>query len=478
MKRARPSIDPLPVLLFLLLVLPACSSGFPQDVPTGDPADPGPYGCMAPAGPTVDETLGIASHMSTDAEHDRDRLFELDRSVEAGVHFVRRGFYWNRIEPENDVWTFQGYDVLVDLLHQHGLAPLAMITRAVRWAAPGGSPNEIDPDHFADFAGQVAARYAHRIDLYEIWNEQNSERFWNGGPDPAHYGRLLRAAHTAIHRNDPSAVVLFGGLSAFDPLHLFDPRGVWNFLARTGEAHPDLCDFMDGVAIHPYTFLQQPEPELSLDFGVYRYPDLRGHIRDVRGMLEERGCPEKPIHLTEAGWPSLLIGLERQAAYLARGVLLARAAGAASFFWYTFYDEEPVSSLPTEDYFGLYTLPDGRNDPDPKPSYRALLGLHRLVGKARFAGDLGQVLGWDEDRYALVFSEPSGAWTVALWHAQPGWREEVPVEVPLPADALGTWTLFDQEGVERSSGDARQAAEAVPLSGRVHYLRFFRAQGP
>ena len=56
-------------------------------------------------------------------------------------------------------------------------------------------------------------------------------------------------------------------------------------LARPGEAHPDLCDFMDGVAIHPYTFLQQPEPELSLDFGVYRYPDSKTFFRQWRKIV-------------------------------------------------------------------------------------------------------------------------------------------------------------------------------------------------
>lgn len=475
MKRACRRCFRLPLLALLLLI--ACSPDGDGRVPAGGTPDSGPYRDLVPGGPTLDETLGIASHMSTGPENDRDRVFEIARSADAGVRLVRRGFYWNQIEPEDDAWNFDGYDVVVDLLGGRGMAPCAMLTRAVRWAAPGGSPTEVHPEDFADFAGTVAARYAADVDLYEIWNEQNTERFWNGGPDPEHYGRLLRAAHAAIHASDPEARVIFGGLSAFDLGHLFDPRGIWNFLARVGEAHPDLCGFMDGVAIHPYTFLQQTEPEWSLDLGFYRYPDLRGSIEEVRGLLRDLGCPDREIHLTEAGWPSLLIGAERQAAYLARGVLLARAAGAAGFYWYTFYDEEPDSELPTEDYFGLYQLPVGENDPDPKPAYLALKGLHEIVGPGRYAGELGGVLGWDEKRYALVFGGDDGEWMVALWHAEQPFRGTVPVHVPLPADATGDWTLCDQEGAEQARGPAAGGGVDLELTGRVQYLRFTRRTG-
>jgi len=437
-----------------------------------DDTAPGPYDGMTPTGTTVDEMLAIASHMSTGAAYSREREFEIEKSVEAGITYSRRGFYWNHIEPENDVWQFDGYDEMVRLLREAGLQPNAMLTRGVDWAMPGGSPSDIDPADFADFTGTVADRYADDIDLYEIWNEQNSTRFWDPEPDPEHYGLLLEAAYAAIHENDPNAIVLFGGMSPFDDVHLFDPRGIWNFLARVGEFHPDLCDFIDGVAIHPYTFLQQPGPELSLDFGIYRYPDLRNTVADVRGMLDELGCADKPIHFTEMGWPSLLIGNDRQAAYFVRGALLARTVNVQGYFWYTFYDEEPGSSPPTEDYFGLYELPDGVTDPDPKPAYHALVGLHEVLGDARYAGDLGLALGWENDCYALVFADDASRWTVALWHAGLQFGQETTVTVPLHSDATGDWTMLDQEGAQLATGNTADGEVEVAADGRVVYLQF------
>ncbi len=437
-----------------------------------DDATANPYAGMAPEGRTIDEILSIASHMSTGPEYDRDREFEIQQEIVAGVGKVRRGFYWNNIEPANDAWNFAGYDVMVPLIKNAGLEPVAMLTHGVGWAMPNGSPSDIDPADFTDFTGTTAARYADEVDYYEIWNEPNTSRFWDPEPDPDHYGTLLKAAYLAVHANDPTAMVMFGGMSSFDDKNLFDERGLWSFLARVGEYHPDLCDYLDGLAMHPYTFLQQPGPEMHFDLGFYRYPDLRGNIAEVRAMLDELGCADLPIHLTEMGWPSLLIGNDRQAAYYSRGVLLAGSVGVAGFYWYTFFDEYPDSTIPTEDYFGLYELPDGVTDPDPKPSFLALLGLHAVVGEARFAGDLGAALGWGEENFALAFADDAGVWTIALWHPALQLDEGATVTVPLHPDSDGVWTLFDQEGNETASGATETGEVEVAIAGRVVFLQF------
>ena len=292
--------------------------------------------------------------------------------------------------------------------------------------------------------------------------------------DPEHFGLLLKAAYAGVHEQDPTAQVLFGGLSPLDD-NLFDPRGIWNFVARVGEAHPDLCQHIDGLAIHPYTFLQQPGPEYSLDLGFYRYPNLRDSIGQARGLLEQLGCGEIPIHLTEMGWPSLLIGQERQAAYFQRGVLLAASINVQSFCWYTFFDETPDSTIPTEDYFGLYHLPDEDEltDPPPKEAYHTLVGLNQVLGQSRYAGDLGAVLGWDEANFALVFVDDADAWTVALWHFSEKFNEQAQAAVPLHPAAVGQWTLFDEHGAELESGDATDAELELTISGEVRFLRFW-----
>ena len=427
-----------------------------------------PYASMTPTGKILDDILAISSHLSKSENPSTTRDFEIEKLVDASVNMLRTDFSWGRIEPADDDWHFAGYDVMVDQCLADGIQVDALLDYGVGWAMPGGSHDEISPDVWADFTGTVAAHFADRIDLYEIWNEQNTSRFWKPSPNPEHYGNLLKAGYTAVHENDPTATVLFGGLSPADR-YMFGPDGVWNFLARVADAHPDVCDYIDGMAIHPYTFFQQTSPEWALDLGLIRFPNLVEGIDLVRSLLDKIGCPQKPLYLTEIGWPDLLIGTERQAAYLPRSLLVAAAKGVEFYFWYTFWDGEGTAFPATEDAFGLFTWPGG--DPVAKPVYEALMGLHQIVGALQYAGDLGAALNWAPDRHALVFGDATGQKVMAFWHSAPVLDSEKDVVVPLPAGAQG-WTLFDQNGQQIDSGGAASMQVEISLGGRVGYLVF------
>jgi len=431
---------------------------------------------MTPSGKTLDEILGVSSHMSRGVDFSWRREFEIEKLVEAGMTMVRNDFHWYRIEPEDDVWALDGYDVMTDLCLDAGLQVTAIFLGAPEWATPGDSPDEIDPQEYAEYTGHVAAHFADRIDSYEFWNEQNTSRFWPPEPNPAHYGELLKATYTAVHANDPDATVIFGGLSTFE-VHFFDPRGIWNFLYRVHEAHPNICEYFDVISIHPYTFLQQPDPELDIDLGIYHYPNMVGQIDLLRESLADIGCPDKRVQFTEVGWPSLLIGTQRQGAYLARSVMLALANRVEMYDWYTFWDGSGSASLPTEDYFGLFTYPAEPYETEAKPSYRALKGAHNVMGDARYAGDLRQALGWGGDVYALVFQDDAGTTTIGLWHGGDDLSMEESVVLPVPAGAAGTWSLYDQEGHLILNGTEEGGRVTVTATGEAVYLAFPAAAG-
>lgn len=428
-----------------------------------------PYDGMTPSGKNIDQILAISSHLSKSESYSWKREYEIEKLDDANVRMLRTDFAWSRIEPNNNDWHFAGYDAMVDLCLDDDIALDALLDYGVDWAMPGGSHDEISEADWGDYCGTVAAHYADRIDLYEIWNEQNTSRFWKPSPNPARYGDLLKAGYEAVHDNDPTASVLFGGLSPLD-LHLFGPYGVWDYLVRVFEEHPDVCDYFDGMAIHPYTFIQQSSPEWVFRLGELEFPNLQGAIELVHELLDVIGCPEKPVYLSEIGWPHFFIGKDRQGAYLPRSLMIAASYGIEYFFWYTFWDSEPSLPLPTEDTFGFFEMPVDEST-NPNPTYLALHALHELIGPLQYAGNLAEKLNWEFEHHAYVFANSAGDRIVGFWKSG-AFNEEDNTDIPIPLDFSGTWVLYDQQGNQTDSDDASNSEIDVTIKGTVQYLVF------
>ena len=84
---------------------------------------------------------------------------------------------------------------------------------------------------FEEFMAFVSDRYAGRVQAYEIWNEQNLAHETGGYIDMGRYVNILKAGYAAVKEGDPSAIVVFGGLT---PNGLNDPitnyKGMGSFV--------------------------------------------------------------------------------------------------------------------------------------------------------------------------------------------------------------------------------------------------------
>src|ERR1019366_4960484 len=69
---------------------------------------------------------------------------------------------------------------------------------------------------WGDFVGRVARHFGTSVAYYEIWNEENISDFWQQGPNPTEYARLLEASFVAVKAADAKALVMYGGLSRND----------------------------------------------------------------------------------------------------------------------------------------------------------------------------------------------------------------------------------------------------------------------
>ena len=156
-----------------------------------------------------------------------------------------------------------------------------------------GSP-PLDISQYASFARGLASRYGpggsfstqnpqvpyDPVHMYEIWNEEDSYRYWNTGPNPAQYAQMYLQARAAIRSEDPNAIVIVGGLT--------DGNGEADAFARQMfAADPALRGNVDGFGLHPYVVTPN---------------DFESRVATFRQTLDSLGAASVPIDITELGW--------------------------------------------------------------------------------------------------------------------------------------------------------------------------------
>ncbi len=366
----------------------------------------------------VSEVMGISSHMKQSSKEDSMRNQEMARYEELGIHFVRQDLLWNELEPEKDRLDFSKVETQVELVHEAGLQFIAILAYETPWAMTSSDTDSINILNYAHYAGAMAQHFCGRIQYFEIWNEPNLKRFWSKHPNPQKYAELLKASYQAIKKACPQAAVISGGLSSFTEERLFEP---WWFLKDMGMYHQDICGNFDILGLHPYTFLQNPPPEKDLVFSnteiVHSQKEL---VRIAREILDEHGCPEKPIFFTEMGWPSYVLSQEEQAIFYQRSFLLALSDSIDAFIWYTFWDENPQSPTirPHEHYFGVMEWPGIETEIyQEKTVYHAMKAIKQILGDSFFQKDISADLLLPNDVYALLFASSSSK-TLVLWYGR------------------------------------------------------------
>jgi hypothetical protein len=404
----------------------------------------------------LSEMVGLASHLSTGSSEaeQASRTYELTMDHMAGIKYLRRDFHWHRIEPSRGNFDYSEYDTIVTEAEAWGIKFIGLLCFGAPWAATGSGGDIMyppdDPADFANFAYTTVDRYKDHIHSWEIWNEQNSQRFWKPEVDPEGYGFLLKAAATAIYAADPKAKVAFGGMAT-----IYDASwdNMWGFLEEVYAFHPDIGNYFDILAIHTYTFIQIADPETD-DPGNRLWQSVPTMIKDARDILMRWEGREKPIWITEVGWhtavndPLDYSTEEEQAQYLVRSFILSVAYGATRYCWYTFRDSSDYLN-DSEAAFGLVGYdPDPTDDvlPYVKPAYYAYATLASVLGDTYYSEDMRLELGLADTQYAYRFITPGGAKRVTV-----PWTMEDDLSVILlqPGPDMNTFTQVDMLGNSR-----------------------------
>jgi hypothetical protein len=246
-----------------------------------------------------------------------DRVKSAAAIADLGSKWTRIDIGWRDFEPQRGAynsWSVGAYRTELQRARAAGQKVVVMVATAPEWASGSSNANAAprDPADYARFLDYLGRQYGQYVDAWEVWNEPNYSRFWPSGPNPAQYAALLKAAYPAVKAADPTAKVLFGGLSTNDYKFL---EGAYAAGAKGS---------FDVLATHPYS-CRSPETVVRGSDGRMTR-DTFSAYRELRASMAAAG-DLKPIWFTEFGWSTTTascgVSEATQADYLTRAYELA-----------------------------------------------------------------------------------------------------------------------------------------------------------
>lgn len=298
---------------------------------------------------TSNTTVGFADSNLYGMTHaDIDRT--LDEMQAMGVNDVRILLPWALMEPVPGYDYWDTADYIVNAADARGMGILGVLNSTPSWAVPAGQPASYSTPpasnaQLAEFASQVASRYAGKVSAYEVWNEPNSFYGWSPTPDAAAYTQMLQTVYPAIKAADPNATVVGGVMiSVTDYGNLtVNPINYLNQMYASGAQGS-----FDALSFHPYQFT------LPFSMGEY-FGDASPivQLEQMHQIMVANGDGNKLIWSTEYGTPTSVVDEGTQAAMIQDYLnTWSQFDYAGPSFIYTTRDINTASTNP-DDTFGV-----------------------------------------------------------------------------------------------------------------------------
>lgn len=252
--------------------------------------------------------FGMTSHVLGDYSHSQiDR--ELDLVARAGGSWIRLDVPWRFVEPAEGIYSTHALgqiDYIIAAAAKRRIHVQAVIVEFPKWTN-GGHGMWVPPSDnskFESYMQFMAARYAGRINYWELGNEVNEDEFWRplSGNPVQRYVQFLQYGYRGVKAGNPSAMVISAGLAGSD----------YDFLQELYDAGAQ--GYFDILGVHPYTMGRSPYAVDSKQPG-----STFAGLAYMKRKLEQNGDADKKIWVTEVGWQTSRVGhhvtQQRQAEY-------------------------------------------------------------------------------------------------------------------------------------------------------------------
>jgi hypothetical protein len=307
-----------------------------------------------------------------------------------GLETIRAPLHWGGVQPTaRGGFNWTTFDEFVTTAAEGRMEVLPFLCSPPRWVSRRETRLPVDNGRqrraWAEFARAAVERYGPRgefwsehapgskdplprlpIRAWQIWNEENFFDFTRPA-SPTRYAKLLAISHRAIHRVDPRASVVMGGLFGNPKQGPPAAMDATDFLDRLYRVRGVKADF-DAVALHPY----------AADVA-----ELWALVEAVRATMIRHGDRRGGLYLTEMGWGSqerspvsFEVGLRDQARQLSAAYSYLLGArhrlNLKQVVWFSWKDAPRLCSFC--DSVGLFR--QGRRF-KPKPAWHAFTRVTR-----------------------------------------------------------------------------------------------------
>ena len=420
----------VPAILSLTLVFWACS-----------PVNAQPFHPVA----GVPQSCGVQLKTHNFTTH------TIDQVNETGFGVFRRGIYWDAVEKEKGVYTFDAYDKQFNHARKLGMTVLGCLfgnNKLYEDDGRGGIQTEEGRKGFANFAAAVAKRYKDHKIIWEIWNEPNIRTFWrkdgthNSDPFAQEYTDLVRTIMPVVLKANPDAFVMVGSVSNYwDPSYQWTESCFRKGILKTG---------IRAWSVHPYG-VKTPE-EFAIGHKITRDLLKKYGSPDMIMLNSERGfAVKKPkTELELQGWSG---GKEDelrkyQAWHFVRQFMLDQLHDVRMTIWYQWDGET----------FGMMT-PD-KSRPVLTAAEVLMSQLHGYALDRRIATD-------NDSDYLLLWINPQGKRQIVAWTSPPpgGFPDEARTHDVSIDTKAASFIITDINGKATSTNQLK-----ITLTGSVQYV--------
>ena len=216
---------------------------------------------------------GACSHMVGHEFNNHEKTMQLMQR--AGIQWARSDFSWSSLQPSPDTWKFERCDAILATAEKYDIQILPILD----YNNKIGNPAWQHLDKWEVYVRKTVERYQDKIPVWEVWNEQNLQNFWDS-PNPTNYLPLLKKTYETIKSINPELKVAVGGYAG-------TPFKYIESLYKIGGGK-----YFDIMNVHPYSHPRPPERELE------------ERLIKLRDLMTQYGDKNKPVWITEIGWPT------------------------------------------------------------------------------------------------------------------------------------------------------------------------------